>query len=231
MASPTRAYAQHTYEPPPGACQILLVRHGQSQAFVPGQPFALVAGQGDPPLSELGRAQARAVAERLRSEPIAAVYVSTLQRTAQTAEPLLDALGLEARVDPDLREVHLGEGEGGRFRQMVAEGHPAAVAMRARLEWGEIPGAETNAQLTARTVGVVERIASAHPDEVVAAFCHGGVIGAILGHLARANPFLFNRSDNAGISHIVVGGGEATIRRYNDSGHLGQLTVPGELPT
>lgn len=231
MAPQPRAFAQSTYEAPPGACQILLVRHGQSEAFVEGRPFELVAGQGDPPLSEVGRAQARAVAERLRPEPVTAVYVSSLRRTAQTAQPLLEHLGLEATVEPDLREVHLGEGEGGRFRQMVAEGHPAAVAMRAELEWGEIPGAETNAQLTRRTVAAVERIAAAHPDQVVAAFCHGGVIGAVVGHLARTNPFLFNRSDNGAISHIVLGDGEGIIRRFNDAGHLGLLTTLAELPT
>ena len=33
--------------------------------------------------------------------------------------------------------------------------------MRARREWGEIPQAETNAQLQARTVAAVERIAAA----------------------------------------------------------------------
>lgn len=231
MATEPRAYPQPTFEPPPGACQILLVRHGQSQAFVEGRPFALVAGQGDPPLSELGRSQARAVAERLRREPITAVYVSNLCRTLQTAEPLLEHLDLEARVLPDLREVHLGEGEGGRFRQMVAEGHPAAVAMRERLEWSEIPGAETNAALTERTMGAVRHIAAKHPDQVVVAFCHGGVIGAILGHLAQTNPFLFNRSDNTGISQIVLGDGQGIIRRFNDSGHLGLLTLATELPT
>lgn len=231
MAAEPRAFAQTTYEPPPGACQILLVRHGQSEAFVEGRPFALVAGQGDPPLSALGQAQARAVAERLRHEPITAVYVSSLRRTAQTAEPLLAHLGLEATVRADLREVHLGEGEGGRFRQMVAEEHPAAVAMRERLEWGEIPGAETNAQLTERTVRAVETIAADHPDEVVVVVCHGGVIGAIIGHLAQTNPFLFNRSDNAGISQIVLGNGQGAIRRFNDAGHLGAMTLPGELPT
>lgn len=231
MASQPRAFHQTSYEPPAGACQILLIRHGQSQAFVPEQPFTLVAGQGDPPLSDIGRAQARAVAERVSREPISAVYVSTLQRTAQTAEPLLARLGREATVEPDLREVFLGEGEGGRFRQMVAEGHPAAVAMREKLEWGEIPGAETNAELTRRTVGAVERVAEANPDGVVAVFCHGGVIGAVLGHLARTNPFLFNRSDNGAISHIVLGAGEGLIRRFNDAGHLGLLTAPTELPT
>jgi 2,3-bisphosphoglycerate-dependent phosphoglycerate mutase len=231
MASQPPAFHQASYEPPAGACQILLIRHGQSQAFVAGQPFALVAGQGDPPLSDLGHAQARAVAERVSREPISAVYVTTLQRTAQTAAPLLDRLGLEAAVEPDLREVHLGEGEGGRFRQMVAEGHPAAVAMREKLEWGEIPGAETNAQLTERTVGAIHRVAASHADGVVAVFCHGGVIGAVLGHLARTNPFLFNRSDNGAISQVVVGAGERLIRRFNDAGHLGLLTAPTELPT
>jgi probable phosphoglycerate mutase len=231
MSSPSRAFPQVTYEAPAGACQVLLVRHGQSEAYVAGRPFELVAGQGDPPLSEVGRAQARAVAERLRREPIGAVYVSTLRRTLQTAEPLLAALDLEATVDADWREVYLGQGEGGRFRQMVAEDHPAVVAMRERLEWGEIPGAETNAQLTRRTVGALDRVAAAHPGAVVAVFCHGGVIGAVLGHLARTNPFVFNRSDNAAISHVVVGAGTGDIRRFNDAGHLGLLTGRAELPT
>jgi 2,3-bisphosphoglycerate-dependent phosphoglycerate mutase len=231
MSSPQRSFPQATFAPPPGHCQVLLVRHGQSEAFVEDRPFELVAGQGDPPLSELGRRQAVAVAERLRREPITAVYVSSLRRTLETARPLLDHLGRDPVVEPDFREVHLGIGEGGRFRQMVAEGHPAAVAMRDRLEWGEIPGAESNAALMTRTVAAIGRVARLHPDEVVAVFCHGGVIGALLGHYTRTNPFLFNRSDNGAISHLVVGPDEGVVRRYNDAGHLGLLTGQAELPT
>ena len=142
----TKQYPQTFFQPDDGACQIVLVRHGQSAPYVEGRPFPLVDGQGDPPLSPLGEWQAEQVGERLETEPISAVYATSLQRTRQTATPLAAALDLEIGIEPDLREVFLGVGEGGAFRKMSAEGHPSTVAMRANREWGEVDGAETNAQ-------------------------------------------------------------------------------------
>jgi probable phosphoglycerate mutase len=228
------SFPQLLFQPEPGACQVLLVRHGQSAPFVPGQPFALVDGHGDPPLSPLGHHQAHLVAERLAAEPIAAIYVSSLTRTHQTAEPLARRLGLTPVVERDLREVFLGEGEGGRFRQMSAEDHPAVLAMRARRNWGEIPGAETNDQLRLRTVGAVERIAAAHPDRMVAVFCHGGVIASVLGHATGADPFLFHGARHTGISHLVVNPphlpeGRWVLRSFNDGAHAGTLGTDHQI--
>lgn len=72
MSTP-KTYPQTFFQPEPGACQIVLVRHGQSQPFDPSSPFPLVDGQGDPPLSPLGRYQAECVAERLAVEPVSAI--------------------------------------------------------------------------------------------------------------------------------------------------------------
>jgi len=223
-------YAQHFYEPPPGAAQILLIRHGQSAPYRPDRPFDLVDGHGDPHLTELGHHQARLVAERLSDEPISAIYVSSLTRTHQTAAPLAERLGLTPIVEPDLREVFLGEGEGGRFREMAANGHPAAIAMRAEAEWGEIPGAETNRQLTERTVGAVRRMVAAHPEDgLVAAFCHGGVIAAVVGYAMGVGAMAFTGARHTSISHLVVeppGDDPAqwTLRLFNDGSHAGRLT-------
>ena len=126
--------------------------------------------------------------------------------------------------------VH-GEFEGGVFRQMSMENHPAVVEMRAKQDWGAIPGGETNAELTARTTGAIERMASAHPDQMIAAFCHGGVIGAVLGHAAGVGPFTFNGARHTSISHLVINGpGDWVIRSFNDGAHVGQLTVDYQLP-
>ena len=54
-----RAYRQPRFQAPPGATELILVRHGESQAAVDGQPFELVDGQGDPALAPNGREQAR----------------------------------------------------------------------------------------------------------------------------------------------------------------------------
>ena len=227
-------YAQHFYEPPANACQVLLIRHGQSQAFDPGSPFPLVDGHGDPALSSLGHHQAELVGERLAAEPISAIYVSSLTRTHQTAAPLAYRLGLTPSVEPDLREVFLGIGEGGHFREMSANDHPAAVAMRTNAEWGEIPGAETNQQLTERTVGAVRRIANANPDRLVAAFCHGGVIAAVLGYTMEVGAMTFTATRHTAISHLVVespGSDPAqwTLRLFNDGSHSGTLTADAQL--
>jgi len=76
-------YRQTRFTPPPGATELLLIRHGESEPAVPGSPFPLVDGQGDPALSPDGLAHAEAVGERLGKEDFDAIYVSTLRRTAR----------------------------------------------------------------------------------------------------------------------------------------------------
>lgn len=221
--SDTKSYPQTFLDPTPGSCQIVLVRHGQSEAYVAGQPFPLVDGHGDPALSERGEWQAAQVGTRLGDHPIDAIYASSLRRTQQTAAPLAGVLGLETRIDPDLREVFLGDWEGGLFREKAAEGHPAVEEMRTTGDWGAIPGAETNAELTSRTVASIERIALTHPDEMVAVFCHGGVISALVRHATGVGPLVFRGVRNASLTHLYVSEAEWLLRTFNDSSHIGPL--------
>ncbi|MBN2622139.1 MAG: histidine phosphatase family protein [Acidimicrobiales bacterium] len=230
--SQVREYRQSRFSRPAGACELLLVRHGESAPARDDQPFPLVDGHGDPDLAPSGHEQARRVADRLVHEHISAIYVSTLRRTVQTAAPLASRLGIEPRVEPDLREVFLGEWEGGTFRRHVAEGHPIAQRMFAEQRWDVIPGAEPAGSFTARVRAAVTRIATAHPDQAVAVVSHGGVIGQILAEAAGIRGFTFTGSDNAAISHIVVSGDRWIIRRYNDTAHLGlSFTTAPEPPT
>src|SRR3954451_24202370 len=120
----SESYPQRGFALPPDATEILLVRHGASQAAVPGERFELVEGHADPALSEEGEAQARAVCERLAADPPDAVFVTPLQRTSQTAAELLLRTGLEAVPVPDLREVKLGDWEGGELRIRAAQRDP-----------------------------------------------------------------------------------------------------------
>src|SRR5665213_717287 len=77
MADP-RVYRQMRFQPPPGATEVLLVRHGESEPAIEGQDFELVDGQGNPALSPEGREQAELVGQRLAGERIDAIYVSSL---------------------------------------------------------------------------------------------------------------------------------------------------------
>ncbi len=67
---------------------VLLVRHAATDDGDLSEPFPLVDGRGDPPLSALGRAQARHLADRLGDAGPGALYVSGLRRTLETARPL-----------------------------------------------------------------------------------------------------------------------------------------------
>lgn len=216
-------YRQITFRRPPGATTILLIRHGESAAFDEDNPFTLVDGHGDPPLRDPeGLEQARRVADRLAGEEIAAIYVTPLQRTAQTAAPLAARLGLQPIVERDLREVHLGEWESGGLRKHTREGHPTVLQILAEQRWDVIPGAEPTADFDRRVRLGIERIAAAHPDQTVAAFVHGGVIGRVLATAVHAGRGLaFAAADNGSISEVVVvPDGPWVVRRYNDTAHL-----------
>ncbi|HEX6569498.1 MAG TPA: histidine phosphatase family protein [Acidimicrobiales bacterium] len=230
--SEVREYRQSRFRRPPGACELLLVRHGESAPARDDRPFVLVDGHGDPELSPAGREQAYRVAERLAHEDISAIYVTTLRRTVQTAAPLAARLGIRPQVERDLREVYLGEWEGGSFRRHVAEGHPIAQRMFAEQRWDVIPGAEPGDAFAARVRGAIGRIAATHPDQAVAVVSHGGVIGQVLAEAAGTGAFTFAGSDNAAISHLVVTGDRWIIRRFNDTAHLGlAFTTAAEPPT
>jgi probable phosphoglycerate mutase len=225
-----REYRQTRFLRPPGSTELLLVRHGESEPMVPGRPFPRVDGHGDPALAPQGERQAELVADRLAGHAIDAIYVTTLRRTVQTAAPLAERLGIEPRVEPDLREVHLGEWEGELYRQRVAEGHPLVVQMMVEQRWDVIPGAESPESLRGRVRGAIERIVAAHPDERVVVFSHGGVIAEILAQVADTKrPFAFLGCDNASISQVVAFSGRWILRRFNDTAHLDAMSHDDDL--
>ena len=214
------AYRQRPFPVPPGALDLLLVRHGQSQEYRAGTPFPLVDGHGDPPLSELGEQQAERVAARLADAGIDAIYVTTLRRTAQTAAPLAARLGLDPQVEAGLREVFLGAWEGGQYRKMVADNHPLARRMFAEERWNVIPGGEPLAAFQGRIRASLGSILAGHAGQRVAAFTHGGVIGQVLALASGARAFAFNTADNASVSRVIVTPDRWWVRSFNDTAHL-----------
>ncbi|MCU0260276.1 MAG: histidine phosphatase family protein [Ilumatobacteraceae bacterium] len=221
MSEP-REFRQGRFTRLPGATEILLVRHGESQAHVEGELLPMLDGQGDPALHPEGVVQAEQTAHRLATtgEPISAIYVTTLRRTHQTAAPLAQRLGIEPIVEPDLREVFLGEWEGGVFRQQLADGHPIGQRVMAEGRWDLIPGAEPGHEFEARVRRGISSIAGRHPDQTVVAVVHGGVIGMALTIATGARGFAFIGADNASITHLVVLGDHWIVRCFNDTSHL-----------
>ncbi|MCC5954090.1 MAG: histidine phosphatase family protein [Acidimicrobiia bacterium] len=220
MTDTPTTYPQRRYAPPPGACDLLLVRHGASAPFEPGTRFPLRDGHGDPPLAPEGHLQAERLAGRLHRAGISAIYVTSLCRTHQTAAPLAARVGIEPVEEPDLREVHLGEWEGGVFRQRLAEGDPLSRRIFTEQRWDVIPGAESTEALEQRVLGALQRIADQHVDERVVVVTHGGVIGTVVAATTGATGFAFVGADNASITRVVVHGEQWAVRSFNDTVHL-----------
>ena len=154
-----RRFPQGRFRAPDGACELLLVRHGQSEDAVEGQDFDRFEGHADPPLSALGREQAQRLAARLVAEHIDAVYVTSLRRTAETAAPLAAVTGHVPVVEHDLREIYLGEWEGWVFEQKFVDRDPLALQLVEEQRWDLIPGCEPIDGFAARVRAGIERIA------------------------------------------------------------------------
>ena len=218
---------QRRFEPPEGSTTILLVRHGATEPAHPDRPFPTVDGHGDPALAPEGVEQAERVGKRLAGEhalaPFDAIYVTSLRRTHETAAPLAAATGLTPVVEADLREVHLGDYEGGLLRLKGAEGDPVVREVYTRERWDVIPGAEPWDDFQARCVGAIDRIVEAHRGGRVVVVAHGGVIAAVLAHVAQSRNFAFVSADNTSVSEIVRLSAPIdrwVLRRFNDCNHL-----------
>jgi broad specificity phosphatase PhoE len=187
---------------------VYLARHGESDWNV----VRRWQGHADRPLTDTGREQARALAERLEGAGIEAVYSSDLLRAKETAATVADRLGLELHLLPELREVDVGSWSG-LTREEAEERFPAAFE-----RWGQGGAAwedgESHEQMAARVLTAVRRIAKRHPGGRVLIVAHGGPIRAVhaaalgieLHEHRRARPV----EPNARLSVVAVEGGRIT---------------------
>jgi probable phosphoglycerate mutase len=150
------------------------------------------------------------------------VLRSPRRRTAQSAAQLVAATGLEPVCVPELREVHLGELDGGAFRIAVHRRDPIVDEVFARQRWDVIPGAETMEAVERRTQAGIDRILDGlQPGQTVAAVVHGGVIGELCRHATGSRPLAFIHADNGSLTRIVVlRDGRRWLRTFNESAHL-----------
>jgi probable phosphoglycerate mutase len=154
------------------AARICVVRHGETE----WNAARRVQGQLDVPLSEVGRAQARAVSQALPEGRFSALYSSDLARVRQTAEPAARRLGLEARLEAGLRERHYGAFQSLTFAEakaLLPEGYARYVARDPEFDFD---GGESLRDFSARAIGCLAAIAERHAGEEVLVFTHGGVL-------------------------------------------------------
>jgi broad specificity phosphatase PhoE/ribonuclease HI len=206
--------------------RLLLVRHGAT-ALSPELRFS---GRGDVELSDLGRAQAAAVAERLRDVDVTAIVSSPLQRAASTAAAIAAAVGVDVGTDDDLVETDFGAWEGRTSAEIAAE---SADEMRAWRRDPALapPGGESCAAVLGRGAAARARRAAAHVGGTVAVVSHVTPIKSMLRDaLAAPTDVVFRiHLDPASLSVVdwYPESGSGIVRLVNDTGHLGaELRTP-----
>jgi probable phosphoglycerate mutase len=214
---------QRPFTAPEGAQDVILVRHGSIDAYPPGEHGTLTDGHSDPPLSDSGRLQAEELAARLAGFPIAALFVSTLRRTVETAAPLSARAGLAPVVLPDLREVYLGEWEGGVIADRAARGDAEFQRVMREELWELIPGAERRSAFISRVMAGLDAVAAAaQPGQVAVAVTHSGVVAEICAQITGSRPFAFLNVTNTSLTRLVrMPNGRWMLVAFNDTAHLG----------
>ena len=163
------------------ATTLLLARHGETD----WNRERRWQGHADPPLNEVGREQAQALAHELASDPPTAVYTSDLARSHETATIVAAELGLPVTADGRLREVDVGEWSGLLWSE-IEDLYPVGAARRLAGGTGWEQGEEYSA-MTRRVVAALLEIAAAHEGGRVLVVTHGGPV--VAGWLAAGGSF------------------------------------------
>jgi broad specificity phosphatase PhoE len=185
--------------------RLFAVRHGATE-FSRERRFA---GSRDVPLTTDGRLQAEAVAQALAGTPVAAVYTSPLERARASAELIAKPHRLEARVEPDFREMGFGGWEGITREELPARFPREADAWRLTPHLVTPPGGETLPEVAARVGAALRRLIAAHAGETAILVSH-----AIPERLWSVD------ASPAGITEIEYLGDWATVHRMNTLAHL-----------
>lgn len=202
----------------PESGQLILIRHGQQQW--PDQETSTVGDWVDPPLSELGRRQAAAVALYLADEPITAVYSSELKRAYDTGKAVAEAHRLEQQTIQQLEEIHLYGKLPQDSRPIDLLGEKVSSGIRERFvltkQWDAYPDSETSVDFRRRVGYAMEAAIIDHPGETVAVACHGGVINAYLADILGVKMDMFYRPSHASVHRVRFKGNMRIIDSLNE---------------
>jgi probable phosphoglycerate mutase len=192
----------------------LMTRHGQSEWNALGR----WQGQADPPLSDLGRRQAREAARSLGT--VDAIWASDLQRSAETAVIISDDIGVGPVVlDPDLRERDAGEWTG-LTRTEIERAYPGFLPDGRRP-----PGWETDEQLLVRALRTLQRITDAAQGGDVLVITHAGLVFAVERHLGQDHTRLANVEGR----WVTVDGDRLRLGERLVLAEPADVTVPGQM--
>jgi probable phosphoglycerate mutase len=206
---------------------VLLVRHGTTPTtgkVLPGRAPGLH-------LSDDGRAQAEAVAERIgalaeagKGAPVA-VYASPLERTTETARPIARRLDLRVRSDRGLLECDFGAWTGGKLADLAKR--PEWASVQRNPSGFRFPGGESFLEMQTRMASALARLVERHRGDTIVAVSHADPIKAVVAQVAGTPLDLFQRLTVApcSVSALAFTGGGPFVLTVNSTASLTALAI------
>jgi probable phosphoglycerate mutase len=207
---------------PPKLTTLVLVRHAVTEQTGP----LLTGRHPGVDLSDDGRRQAAALADRLAGLPVAAVYASPMERTTQTAAEVAGRHRLPVQELRGALEADYGEWTGGKLSELAKTDLWKTVQRapsRARF-----PGGESLAEMQARVVRCLEEVVADHPGEMIVVVSHADPIKAAVAHYTGVHLDLFQRIvvSPASVTAFQLSTHGAALVKCNDTGTLDELRPP-----
>ncbi|MCU1502433.1 MAG: hypothetical protein JWM12_1787 [Ilumatobacteraceae bacterium] len=218
--------------------EIVLVRHGQPEWIRDGLNVV------DPPLTELGTAQAEQTGAVLAAESFDDLIVSPLQRARLTAAPLLRHHGREEVIEPWLHEIREPDWHG-TPSELAAKAYAEERSRPAEERWRGVEGGEPSREFVERVrAGATQFLAARgmyrseqilpvwhidRPETRLAVVAHAGVNGVLLSLLLGLDPvpwewdrFVTGHASITRLESMELGDGHTfSLIRLSDLEHLG----------
>ncbi|MCD8088151.1 MAG: bifunctional histidine phosphatase family protein/GNAT family N-acetyltransferase [Oscillospiraceae bacterium] len=206
--------------------RIYLIRHAEAE----GNLYRRAQGQYDANVTQMGRKQIGALAERFRDVPIDVLWSSDLNRAVSTASAITKYHPqLTLHTSPALREVGMGVWEDepwGVLERDYSEQMTLFATDPAR--WS-VPGSEDYSQVPLRLERSLLAMAASYPDQTVAVVSHGLAMRSLFCKILGVPSAEISRipyGDNAAVALLTGSEGRLSLEFYNDASHL-----PEELST
>jgi probable phosphomutase (TIGR03848 family) len=207
----------------PSPTLVLMVRHGTTPttgAILPGRAPGLN-------LSDAGKAQAVAVAERIAAlNKVTAVYASPLERTRQTAAPIAKATGNRVRINRSLLECDFGQWTGAKLSDLRKTDEWTTVQQApSRFRF---PDGESFAEMQLRITSGIDSLVASHHGETIVVVSHADPIKAAVAQALGTPLDLFQRIvvSPCSVTAVLYGTGAPVILATNSTGNDLKSLVP-----
>jgi len=201
--------------------RVIIVRHGRTE----WNRIERFRGRADIALDEVGKKQAQAAANRIKSWPVSAIYSSPLRRALTTAEIIGDALQLDVQPTPGIIDIDYGEWQGLSVEDVSAKNGELYSQWIENPDEIQFPGGERFGDARDRVARTVDDLILKHPKETFVLVSHKVICQILILSLLKleSSHFWQIEQDVCTMNLFEVRGGIPSAFFINDTCHLDGL--------